>query len=204
MCTLRNFPNQIEHCIEWARDKFNELFVDTPSDLVSYIDNPKVFVGQLKMNSTSSAIVSTLERIVDFIELKKSNSFDTCVLLAKNQFNTFFNHSIQDLLSIFPKDHLDKSGQPFWSGPKRAPSSFEFDVNNELHLSFVLTYANLIAAALGIKENRDPASIKKIASAAKAKEYIPKKIVVKTPEEEKNQGNNNQPEPVAPEDEETA
>ena len=39
MCTLRNFPNQIEHCIEWGRDKFNDLFVDTPGDLVSYIDN---------------------------------------------------------------------------------------------------------------------------------------------------------------------
>jgi ubiquitin-activating enzyme E1 len=33
MCTLRNFPNQIEHCIEWSRDKFNEHFVDIPSDL---------------------------------------------------------------------------------------------------------------------------------------------------------------------------
>lgn len=26
MCTLRNFPNQIEHCIEWGRDQFNTLF----------------------------------------------------------------------------------------------------------------------------------------------------------------------------------
>ena len=48
MCTLRNFPNQIEHCIEWGRDKFNALFVDTPADLVSYLENPKLFLGQLK------------------------------------------------------------------------------------------------------------------------------------------------------------
>ena len=26
MCTLRNFPNLIEHCIEWGRDQFNTLF----------------------------------------------------------------------------------------------------------------------------------------------------------------------------------
>jgi len=45
MCTLRNFPNQIEHCIEWGRDKFNALFVDTPADLVSYLENPKLFLG---------------------------------------------------------------------------------------------------------------------------------------------------------------
>lgn len=60
MCTLRNFPNQIEHCIEWGRDKFNSLFVDVPSDLVSYLDNPKVFIGQLKANSTSSGMKESL------------------------------------------------------------------------------------------------------------------------------------------------
>lgn len=27
MCTLRNFPNLIEHCIEWARAKFTDYFV---------------------------------------------------------------------------------------------------------------------------------------------------------------------------------
>jgi ubiquitin-activating enzyme E1 len=26
MCTLRNFPNLIEHCIEWGRDSFNAMF----------------------------------------------------------------------------------------------------------------------------------------------------------------------------------
>jgi ubiquitin-activating enzyme E1 len=67
MCTLRNFPNQIEHCIEWGRDKFNELFVDTPGDLISYIDNSKAFVANLKANSTTSGTIGTLERICKFI-----------------------------------------------------------------------------------------------------------------------------------------
>lgn len=48
MCTLRNFPNQIEHCIEWARAKFDELFADGPGDLINYLDNPKLFVAKLK------------------------------------------------------------------------------------------------------------------------------------------------------------
>jgi len=37
MCTLRNFPNQIEHCIEWGRHIFGELFVDKPNDAISYL-----------------------------------------------------------------------------------------------------------------------------------------------------------------------
>lgn len=79
MCTLRNFPNQIEHCIEWGRDKFNELFVDIPNDLVSYLDNPKLFLAQLKNNSTSSGMVTTLTRIRDYIKMKQSASFESCV-----------------------------------------------------------------------------------------------------------------------------
>lgn len=75
MCTLRNFPNQIEHCIEWGRDKFNGLFVDTPGDLVAYLDNPKIFMFKLKNDSTSSAVCTKLKEIVEFIKMKQKGSF---------------------------------------------------------------------------------------------------------------------------------
>jgi ubiquitin-activating enzyme E1 len=84
MCTLRNFPNLIEHCIEWGRDKFNELFVDTPNDLINYLDNSKLFLANLKSNSTSTAMVQTLERNLNFIKMKQSNSFESCVALARD------------------------------------------------------------------------------------------------------------------------
>lgn len=45
MCTLRNFPNQIEHCIEWGRDLFSKLFFDTPNDAISYIEKPLIFIA---------------------------------------------------------------------------------------------------------------------------------------------------------------
>ena len=48
MCTLRNFPNLIEHCIEWGRDLFNRLFVERASDAVGYLDKPKSFVNDMK------------------------------------------------------------------------------------------------------------------------------------------------------------
>lgn len=75
MCTLRNFPNQIEHCIEWGRDKFNGLFVDVPSDLVTYLDNPKVYLFKLKNDSTSSGQVGNLSKLVDLINLKLANDY---------------------------------------------------------------------------------------------------------------------------------
>ena len=29
-CTLKSFPAQIEHCIQWARDKFESSFAQKP------------------------------------------------------------------------------------------------------------------------------------------------------------------------------
>jgi len=40
MCTLRNFPYLISHCIEWARSKFFEVFV-----------KPSEFLCEFKANS---------------------------------------------------------------------------------------------------------------------------------------------------------
>jgi len=186
MCTLRNFPNQIEHCIEWGRDKFNTLFVDTPGDLVSFLDNSKLFVAQLKQNSTTTAVIESLNRLISFINMKKANSFESCVALARDHFNEFFDFTIKDLLSLFPADHKDKEGQPFWSGPKRCPGPVVFDPSDERHVGFVLTYANLIAVSLSIPENRDKAAVTEMAKNAKVKQYVPKKVEVKLEEGKEN------------------
>jgi len=48
MCTLRNFPNQIEHTIEWGRDQFNTLFCSRVQDAVEFLRDPEAFVKQLR------------------------------------------------------------------------------------------------------------------------------------------------------------
>lgn len=48
MCTLRNFPNLIEHCIEWGRDAFNTLFTSRVQDAVEFVRDPAAFVASLR------------------------------------------------------------------------------------------------------------------------------------------------------------
>jgi ubiquitin-activating enzyme E1 len=150
MCTLRNFPNQIEHCIEWGRDLFNKLFYDAPNDAVSYIEKPQGFVAQLKTNTTISGVRSTMEEVKKIVDLKKSADFHRCIEVARNHFEELFNHQIANLIHMFPSDHLDKDGQPFWSGPKRCPSPSPFNPEDPLHALFVAAAANLIAFNLGL------------------------------------------------------
>ena len=39
VCTLKNFPNQIEHTLQWARDWFEGEFKQTPEDCNLYLSS---------------------------------------------------------------------------------------------------------------------------------------------------------------------
>ncbi len=64
MCTLRNFPNQIEHCIEWGRSAFNDLFVDKAAQAVDYLDKPQIYLVNLKSNHTTAGQIEELRKIL--------------------------------------------------------------------------------------------------------------------------------------------
>jgi len=203
MCTLRNFPSQIEHCIEWGRDLFNKLFVDRPNDAAGYMDKPAQFLSALKQNTTISGVREQMEEIKKLVDLKKSADFSKCVQVAREYFESLFNHQIQNLLHIFPKDHKDKDGQLFWSGPKRAPNAVNFDPSDPLHVHFVTACANLIAYNLGIAQSRDLHKIAQQAHETHVAAFKPKQMKVELPGEANNQQQQQQqqPEEVAPEDE---
>ena len=151
MCTLRNFPHLIEHCIEWGRDFFNRLFVDRASEALGYLEKPDTYIAQLKKSSQSlSEVRETLEEVQKFLEIKNSADFSKCVQIAREYFENFFNHTIQNLLHMFPVDYVDEKGQLFWSGSKRAPTAIAFNPEDPLHVHFISSTANLIAFNMGI------------------------------------------------------
>ena len=45
MSTLRNFPNNINHCIEWGRDQFNTLFTERVQDTVEFLRSADDFMA---------------------------------------------------------------------------------------------------------------------------------------------------------------
>merc|ERR1719515_638971 len=40
VCTLKNFPNAIEHCIQWARDLFEGFYAQSANDVNAYLSQP--------------------------------------------------------------------------------------------------------------------------------------------------------------------
>lgn len=74
MCTMRNFPSQIEHCIEWGRDKFNGVFTDVPQDAVAFLENQQKWMAEMK-KSRPLEIPTVLQKIKELIDLKKVATF---------------------------------------------------------------------------------------------------------------------------------
>ena len=150
MCTLRSFPNRIEHTIAWAREMFDSLFVKGPEVVNLYLTQPDYLGASLKQSGNEK---QTLETLRDFLVTEKPLSFDDCIIWARQQFEKNYNHAIAQLLYNFPKDSTTGSGQPFWSGPKRAPDALKFDPSNPTHFTFVEAAAILHAFNYGIKPN---------------------------------------------------
>lgn len=142
MCTLRSFPNKIEHTIAWARELFETSFVKSAETVNLYLTQPNYLETTLKQGGNEKA---TLETIRDFLVTDKPLSFEDCIIWARMLFERQYNNAIQQLLYNFPKDSVSSTGTPFWSGPKRAPDPLKFSAENSTHFAFIVAAANLHA-----------------------------------------------------------
>ena len=175
MCTVKNFPNAIEHCIQWARELFEGLFKTQPDAVNMYLSQPN-YVDQLLKQSASQAR-ETLESIRHCLVTSRPLSFDDCVVWARLQFEQNFNNQIRQLLFTFPRDAVTTTGTPFWSGPKRAPDALQFDPENPLHLGFVKAAANLRAHVFGLKGEANAKYFKTAVMNVMVPEFTPKSDV---------------------------
>lgn len=182
MCTLKNFPHAIEHCIEWAKDEFHGIFSDTPQEVNKYFENPVHYLAALGSAGNSTVQKDKLEKIKTFIHLLKHANFEECVKISRQMLQDNFHNQIAQLLHNFPIDYTTKDGTPFWSGPKRAPTPCEFDANDSVHFDYIFAGANLMAHVLGLPENRNRDQVREIVSHVQVKPFVPKSVAIQVEE----------------------
>lgn len=49
ICTLKNFPNAIEHTLQWARDEFEGLFRQAAEHAAQYLRDPLFLDRTMKL-----------------------------------------------------------------------------------------------------------------------------------------------------------
>jgi len=111
---------------------------------------------------------------VSFLVTKKPLTFEECIIWARLQFERDYNNDIRQLLFSLPKDATTSTGQPFWSGPKRAPDPLIFNSNDPTHLDYIISASNLHAFNYGLRGETNPAAFRKIVDSVIVPEFSPK------------------------------
>ena len=106
LCTLRSFPNKIDHTIAWAKSLFQGYFTDSAENVNMYLTQSNFVEQTLKQSGDVKGI---LESISDSLSNRPYN-FEDCIKWARLEFEKKFNHDIKQLLFNFPKDAKTSNG----------------------------------------------------------------------------------------------
>ena len=202
VCTLKMFPENNVHCIEWAKDKMLNKFSVFPKNFIKIVDDIKNYINNNNNEDFGLDNNIILKKILKSIK-KIPNTFDDCLKISKEKYTKYFINDIKQLLYCYPLDKKDKDGKLFWSLPKRAPKIYEFDENDENCVNFIVSYAILLANMFKInipfdnnklRTNEVKNEMIKIIKNYKIKEFVPDEEKAKIIENEVENINKNKDE----------
>eukprot|EP01006_Ploeotia_vitrea_P031916 TRINITY_DN64206_c0_g1_i1.p1 TRINITY_DN64206_c0_g1~~TRINITY_DN64206_c0_g1_i1.p1 ORF type:complete len:637 (-),score=368.18 TRINITY_DN64206_c0_g1_i1:48-1766(-) len=198
LCTLKNFPYKIDHCIEFARSEFEGLFTQAPQDVAVYLKDSDAYIADLQGPPEQQR--EALENVLAVLKLSASATFESCLEQAHRLFLRYFRDNILDITHTYPEKHTDpKTGSLYWSGPKRFPKAATVDVNDDNVINFYLSVTNLLARMYNIVddatgkpvEKRDPEWFRAAVAKLQVPKYEPQRVRVTSPDDDENKDNGN-------------
>nr|CDJ83602.1 UBA THIF-type NAD FAD binding fold and Ubiquitin-activating enzyme and Ubiquitin-activating enzyme repeat and Ubiquitin-activating enzyme e1 domain containing protein [Haemonchus contortus] len=188
ICTLKNFPNEIQHTIQWARDLFEGLFTAPAETANQFLSDERTFLERLEQMNVSQR-TQLLGQVKDALIDSKPASAEDCVKWARMLFQENYHDNIAQMLHSFPPDQVTDQGAKFWSGTKRCPHVLEFDPSQEEHRNFVYAASILRAEMYRLKPLLDVDVVMKIAKSVQPPPFKPRagvKIAVTEAEAKEN------------------
>ncbi|XP_036356038.1 ubiquitin-like modifier-activating enzyme 1 [Octopus sinensis] len=160
-CTVRHFPNSIEHCIQFALDYFRGVFYNQIEAAHKYTLSPPLLC--------SHPLVLALK---DVYPLHASFDWPSCVSWAFRQFHDHFTNNISQLLHNFPPDHVFPTHTSTDHHPRTpllgSPQTMSFphhlrcrqctllSSSQPTHIQYITLAAHLRAQSLGIVPQSTP------------------------------------------------
>ncbi|GFE55043.1 ubiquitin-activating enzyme E1 family protein [Babesia ovis] len=140
LCTLKHFPYQVDHTIQWARDLFEGIFTQIAHDL-----------KKIQQNSPDIDDIADekVNLIASLLKVNDENAKVELLRIAAELINKYFINDINQLLYSFPRDHMTSDGQKFWSPPKRMPTPLVFNAGERYMSMFLIATCNILSEVLG-------------------------------------------------------
>uniref|UniRef100_A0A671UIE0 E1 ubiquitin-activating enzyme n=1 Tax=Sparus aurata TaxID=8175 RepID=A0A671UIE0_SPAAU len=177
-CTLKSFPSVIEHTIQWARDKFENAFVHKPSMYNSFWQTHNSAEGVLQRMQAGESLDGSFQ-VIKLLS-RRPSQWEQCIALARVKFEKYFKRKALQLLHSFPLDTRLKDGSLFWQSPKRPPAPFDFDLNDSMHFTFIVSTARLFAGIYNIpysEQDLSEEAVTRVLAGFKIPEYRPSEKV---------------------------
>ncbi|XP_044202747.1 ubiquitin-like modifier-activating enzyme 6 [Thunnus albacares] len=182
-CTLKSFPSVIEHTIQWARDKFENLFAHKPSMYNSFWQTHSSAEVVLQRMQAGESLEGSFQ-VIKLLS-RWPSQWKHCITVARLKFEKYFTRKALQLLHSFPLDTRLKDGSLFWQSPKRPPAPIEFDLKDTLHFTFIVSMARLLAGIYNIpysEKDLSEEAVTRILSDVKIPEYQPSEKCIETDE----------------------
>ena len=143
VCTLKNFPYEISHTIQWARDLFDGYFYRRPRQANDHVDEMAhsedltTFGETLieKLGDDAALDMATeLGEDLGFYSMNWDSSDPDYLLAVRRdsliwaimQAHQLFYVAMDELIQKHPIDSVDDDGSPFWTGTRRVPKPLRF------------------------------------------------------------------------------
>ncbi|KAK7116491.1 ubiquitin-like modifier-activating enzyme 6 [Littorina saxatilis] len=182
-CTVKSFPATIEHCIQWARDKFEQVFVQQPNLFNKFLSSNADIAAVADRLKSGDMVDGGLR--VSKMAATRPKMWADCVALARIRFEKYFNHKARQLIHAFPLDTKLPDNSLFWQSPKRPPTPVKFSPEDPLHLGFVTSTARLLCDINNIPftpQDTSPDSVKTVLQSVHVPEFRPSNKKIETDE----------------------
>ncbi|KAM3844658.1 ubiquitin-like modifier-activating enzyme 7 isoform 2-T2 [Vipera latastei] len=143
LCTLRYFPSNIQHTIQWARNQFEDLFKRRAEDTNTFLRD-RTCLEKEGMEGLE------MLNLVKMSLQEQPHCWEDCVVWARTLWERLFCQDILQLLSNLPPEYEKSSGL-------RCPHQLQFDYSNPTHEAFIVIASRLFAKTHRLLVHEDKA-----------------------------------------------
>jgi len=126
MCTIKNFPNNFTHCIEWALEVFHGIFSQTMIDIIEIKKNKEQWLDSIRTQNNNN-IFERISKVNLFLNHINKSEISNII---EEIYQEYFINPISILLNSFPED-LEENGERFWGGKRKKPQIINLSSSKE-------------------------------------------------------------------------